>query len=111
MLDRIHTRPHSGFDALGSMRVSGNLDAVTMRLLDERAHLLLRVLLLTCRILEAHHSGRRTKFDHLRAMLDLIPHGFEDLINAIGDAALGVQFHHAWNKTRHIRVSACDSDG
>ena len=42
MIDRRHARAHGRFDAIGAVGVCCHLEPVPTRLLDDRAHLLIR---------------------------------------------------------------------
>jgi hypothetical protein len=96
--------------ALGAVGVRRDLEAVQLRLGNDGAQLLVRVLLRADRTLEAHDTGGGADLDYLGAVLDLVPDGLEDLVLAIGDAMLGSDFEHAGRATRHVAVSARDAD-
>ncbi len=75
MLDGINTGNNRGPDAVGSVRMSGNLATVHMGFVNQRLHFFKRVLLATDAVTLRQYTAGCTELDDVRAVLD----GFPDL--------------------------------
>ena len=74
VFDRRDAGANGGLDAVGAVRVRRDGDSVTLRLVHDRLHLFVGILLCADRTFERQHAGRRTDLDELRAVLDLVSH-------------------------------------
>jgi hypothetical protein len=89
---------------------SSDLDAVPARFLDDRHHFGRRELLRPHRPLERQDSSGRADLDHLGAMLDLVAHRLEALVDAVGDPRRGPTLQDPRLEARRVHVAAGDAE-
>ena len=80
-------RPHR----VGAMGVRGDPQPAPVRLVDDRAQLLVGVVLGAGGAGVRHDAAGAAHLDQLRAVLDLVPDGLAHLVDAVGDALLDGQ--------------------
>ena len=92
-------------DRLGAVGVRGDPQSAPVRLVDDGAQLLIRIVLRACLAGQRHDPARTAHLDQLGAVLDLVAHRLADLVDAVGDALLDGQLQHAGHERReHRRV-------
>ena len=114
VLDAVDAGLDRGADAVVAVRVRGDLHAATVGLVDDRAQLLVGVVLRARRTGERHHPARRAHLDQLGAVLDLVAHRLAHLAHAVGDALLDRERHDAGREAREhrgVEVPAGRRDG
>ena len=92
-------------DGLGAVRVRGHPQSAPVRLVDDRAQLLVRIVLCAGLSGQRHDAARDAHLDQLGAVLDLVAHRLADLVDAVGDALLDGQLERAGHERgEHRRV-------
>ena len=86
MLDRGDARRRGELDGFGSMRVRRDFASELGRLVDDGFHFFERVLRGVDRVALGEHAARCADLDDVRAVLDLIAHGFAPFLRAVRDA-------------------------
>ncbi len=93
---------------------AATLQAAPVRLVDDRAQLLVRIVLCASFSGQRHHAAGDAHLDQLRAVLDLVAHRLADLVDAVGDALLDRQLErarHERGEHRRVEVPAGRRDG
>ena len=103
----MQSMPHCDgvLDRLGAVRVRGDPQPAPVRLVDDRAQLLVRIVLRASLSGQRHDAAGDAHLDQLGAVLDLVAHRLADLVDAVGDALLDRQLQHARHERgEHRRV-------
>ncbi len=124
VLDGVHAGAHGPFDPLGAMSVRCHTAAPHVGFVDQRLHLLQRILRCAHRPLFRQNPGGGDHLDHICSVLDVEPHLLADLIDAVGDAGevvelqirgepgyVGVAAGRADGQTGHLQSRANDLAG
>ena len=91
VLDAVDTGRDRVLDRVGAVRVRGDAQPAPVRLVDDRAQLLIRIMLRARWSRQRHHPARAADLDQLGAVLDLVAHRLADLVDPVGDAFLDRQ--------------------
>ena len=87
VIDRPHAGANRRLDAIGSVRVRGDVPAPPLRLFDGDAQLLLGVLLRPGRHAFRQHGAGRQNLDEVRALLQVGAHRLPDLVRAVSEVS------------------------
>ncbi len=88
MLDRVHAGAHRALDALGAVRMRGDLHVVVVRRGDDGRQLLVGELRGGARLRDRQHAAGRRDLDRVRAVLVALAHRLAAAVGAVAD---GVQ--------------------
>ncbi len=105
VLDAVDPGGDSVLDRVGAVGVGGDAQPAAVRLVDDRAQLLVRIVLCAWRTRQRHHSARAADLDQLGAVFDLVAHRLANLVDSVGDAFFNRQFQHVrCERGEHRRV-------
>src|SRR6478609_7183662 len=91
VFDAVDTDRNRVLDSFGTMGVRRDAQPAPVCLVDDRGQLLVRIVLCPCLSGQRHDTAGAAYLDQLGAMLDLVAHGFADLVDTVGDALLDRQ--------------------
>ena len=105
VLDAVDTGRDGVLDRIGAVRVRGDAQPAPVRLVDDRAQFLVRIVLRARRSRQRHHAARAADLDQLGAVFDLVAHRLADLVDSVGDAFLDRQLQHVrCERGEHRRI-------
>ncbi len=113
MLDAVDTARDRVLDRFRPVRVRGDAQPAPVRLVDDRAQLLVRIVLCAGLAGQRHHAARNAHLDQFGAVLDLVSHRLADLVDAVGDALFDRELEcarHERGEHRRVQVPAGGRD-
>src|SRR5690606_36068736 len=112
VVDGGDTGADGGLDALGAVRVRGDLALGHLGRVHDRPNLFRIDLQDADRIAGREHAAGRADLDDVGAVLDLVPDGGDRLVDAVGDALLDAAVRVAVRAVAvGVAVSAGDAEG
>ena len=94
VLDAVDAGRDRMLDRVGAVRVRGDAQPAPVCLVDDRAQLLVRIVLRARWSRQRHHPARAADLDQLGAVFDLVTHRLADLVDSVGDAFFDRQLQH-----------------